>query len=63
MADKIELTVRIIHMTDEAALVTDDDTEKHWLPLSQVECEDELEIGDTVNIEIPEWLAIQEGLA
>jgi positive regulator of sigma E activity len=49
-------------MTDEAALVTDDEVSNHWLPLSQIECEDELEIGDTVNIEIPEWLAIQEGL-
>lgn len=40
---------------------TEDDV---WLPKSQIEdySEPEVKSGDTVEIEIPEWLAMEKGL-
>lgn len=43
--------------------LTGDDTQAEWVPRSQIEVLDlvEPDKGDTVNIEIPEWLAKQKG--
>ena len=56
-----EVAVKIIHITEKALLVTDDDIQKVWLPKSQIDYDGN--IGDTVNILMPEWLAIEKELA
>ena len=56
-----------INQTDDAILVYEDDPDKGiWFPKSQIKY-DEIEIdcadvGDEVEINIPVWLAEQEGL-
>lgn len=54
--------------TDLAILIAiDGDLEhKEWIPKSQIEWESSggiFKVGDSVEIEIPEWLAIEKGLA
>ena len=53
----------IQHFTDKAVLVEYEGDEV-WIPLSQVDSEKVLEhtVGDIVDIDIPEWLAIKKGL-
>jgi len=61
--DKIEICVRISHETEAALLVSDtDDTEKSWLPKSQIDYDEDAGIGDTVVVTVPEWLAYEKGL-
>lgn len=56
----ITVTVDILRRTEKALLISDGDAQA-WLPLSQIECEGEP--GDTdVDIEVPEWLAMEKGL-
>ncbi len=50
----------IIRETAAAIYVTDDEEKKVWLPKSQIEYEGEP--GDTVTIEMPEWLATDKEL-
>lgn len=60
-------TLIYINQTDKAILVYEDDPDHgFWLPKSQIEY-DELEVdsaeaGDDIEINIPEWLAKQNGL-
>ena len=59
MSDElVTVDVEILHQTSEAYKVSDGDLEA-WIPISKVENEDPTEDG---YIEIPEWLALQEGL-
>lgn len=53
--------------TDKAVCVAEsqDDDEGIWLPLSQVEVSgrlEDLDRGDDITVDVPEWLAEQEGL-
>jgi hypothetical protein len=57
----IEITVIVKHKTDKAILVNDGGKKDQWVPLSQIETKSEIEVGDTIIIEIPEWLAINKG--
>jgi hypothetical protein len=63
MSEQIEIAVSIIHTTDAAILVTDDGYREEWIPLSQITDAKhlDLEVGETVVIRIPEWLAIKKG--
>jgi hypothetical protein len=54
-----EITVEIIRESDRAILVSDGDVQE-WLPKSQ--CEYEGEVGQTVVVSMPEWLATDKGL-
>ena len=58
----IEVDVKIIHKTENAILVTDDEVKEVWLPKSQVTTHQNYDIGDTLTIEIPEWVAEEKGL-
>jgi hypothetical protein len=57
-------SLEIIHET-ESAFLLDDGYEEVWIPKSQIHNIQDfahVEIGDVVNIEIPEWLAEDKGL-
>ncbi len=54
-------------VTPAALLVVDCDGDEHWIPKSQICDESDLGSGAEVNDEgdllLPEWLAIEKGLA
>lgn len=58
-----EIACEIRVLTDRAVLIHDG-TREAWIPRSQIEDPDpaELEIGSTVTLLIPEWLANEKGL-
>ena len=57
-----ELPCRFVHETDNAVLVTDDDSgEEIWFPLSQVESMHRDKNG-TGTIVVSDWIARQKGL-
>lgn len=58
--DIIDLAVTILHRTDKAIMVENLDEEKVWLPLSQVESDND-GLGEA-EIQVPEWLASDRGL-
>lgn len=57
------ITCEVRRLTDKAALVHDGLREA-WLPLSQIEdpAPEEMEIGQTIEVLMPEWLAKEKGL-
>ena len=59
MKDPIKITLEILWETDDALKVTDcGDLESNiWVPLSQITLAYDAEVGDTVEITMPEWLA------
>ena len=57
---KFELTVEIVKKTDKAIFASDGIIQA-WVPLSLVETDDEIEIGETITISIPEWLGTDKG--
>ena len=60
----VEICTVFQTQTDKAVLVSDGD-EDVWLPKSCVEFDrdfEDLERGDTITIQVAEWLAEQEGL-
>lgn len=54
------ITVKVLHSTDKAYLVTEDDERKVWLPVSQ--CEIEMISGTTAELTAPEWLLMEKEL-
>ncbi len=50
--------------TDKAWMVDGGTDERVWLPKSQIMdySENEYKSGDTIEIEVPEWLAFKKGL-
>ena len=62
MSNKLGYSVEIIHITEKALLVYNGSENRKWLPLSEVEVIDgDIEKGETVVIQIPEWLAVEKG--
>lgn len=60
----ISISGEIKAMTKKSILlVEDDETTGTWIPLSEIETNDDLEIGNYVDIEIPSWLAGDLGWA
>ena len=61
-SDLLDLTMQLHYETKKAVLVSDDGVKEHavWLPLSQIEIERKAE--GTVEVTMPEWLAIDKGL-
>ena len=62
-SELIDLDVHLIAETEKAILVNLDENEKDdgvWIPKSQIEINKRQKI--TVNITMPEWLAIKKGL-
>lgn len=57
----VELCVDVLHVTALGVRVSDGDV-TCWLQKSQVQCDEELEAGKTVTIEIPELLAVDKEL-
>ena len=54
--------LEIVKETDRAILVSDGDT-KAWLPKSQIETTEQIVVGKTMTITVPDWLAEEAGLA
>lgn len=66
MAEMITLELRLVAQTPAAYGFTEDEPDDPviWLPKSQVDVETrDPEINDIVKVEVPEWLAIDKGLA
>jgi len=64
MPEYIELYLEFKYKTDNAILVSDDENQ-YWLPLSQIECEyevEDLKRNEELLISIPVWLAEEKGL-
>jgi hypothetical protein len=57
----IEICCEIKRITDKAVCINDGDDDV-WLPLSQVEFDGDVSEGDTMTIEVKEWIAEREGL-
>ena len=60
MTIKFELAVEILKKTDKAIFASDGIV-KAWIPLSLIEADDEIEVGETITILIPEWLGTDKG--
>lgn len=60
MTEEVEICAEILHETTQAYWITDGDI-KEWVPKSQVDLDQDGEVGDTVNFTMPEWLAIEKG--
>lgn len=61
----VDLSLHVHMRTDKAVLVSDDGIRSHavWLPLSQVEIEnDDEELSGVYTIAVPRWLAIDKNL-
>ncbi|MCK5607552.1 hypothetical protein KAR91_37055 [Candidatus Pacearchaeota archaeon] len=57
-----DVSGEIVRITGQAILINDGDRDV-WLPISQIENFDESwKVKDTVDLEIPEWLAIEKEL-
>ncbi len=59
---KVEITLNILRETEKAILVTDckdinEEKNEQWIPKSQIDVPPFFEIGDTMGIVMPEWLA------
>ena len=66
MAEKVTVDLRLVAQTPAALGFTEDEPTDPviWLPRSQIELDDpDTEMGDVVSVELPEWLAIEKGLA
>ena len=58
----VEVAGKVLAKTPEAILINDGDKDA-WLPISQIENYDESwKTGETVDLEIPEWLATEKEL-
>lgn len=57
----IDLSVILVHRTENAVLVKDTETSAPvWLPLSLVEVDGN--VGEVGEVTLPEWLAQERGL-
>jgi len=61
MKNPIVICLEIKRETSLALFVTDGTAEPVWIPKSQIKLMEDGGPGDTVNIEMPEWLAIDKG--
>ena len=59
--ERVEITVTVKAKTEKAMLVNDGGKKDVWVPLSQIQTENEIEIGNVIEIDIPEWLAKDKG--
>lgn len=62
MSEVVEVTCTVVRRTNRAVLV-DDGTAEHWLPLSQVDVAmREHETVPIATVTLPEWLARKCGM-
>lgn len=52
--------LEILHETDAAILVSIGEGQNIWLPKSKIDYDGG--VGDTIDVEMPEWLALEKGL-
>ncbi len=64
MSGQVWIAVEIKHETPDALLVDHGMGEDTWVPKSQVldYSEETYRIGDNIEIELPEWLALKKGM-
>ena len=60
--EMVEVDGTVKAQTDLAILLTDGDSDD-WIPLSLIEDSVDYEIGENTTVSIPEWFAIEKGLA
>ena len=60
---QVWISITIKHETDSAILVDHGMKDNVWIPKSQIlDYEKDYIIGDTLEIELPEWLALDKGM-
>ena len=61
--NNVEITLEIHHETERSYLVSETGNKDNavWVPKSQIEVSDPVEVGETVEITMPEWLAKERG--
>jgi len=60
---QIWVTAEIKVETDDALMINAGFDKDTWIPKSQIlDYSDDYKLGDTIEIEIPEWLALDKGL-
>ncbi len=63
MSGQVWITTTIKHETDMALLVEHGAGPDAWVPKSQIlDYSDDYKIGDTIEIELPEWLALKNDM-
>ena len=64
MSELVWIAVIIKQETDLAILVDHGTEDNEWIPKSQVsdQSEDPYQVGDSLEIEIPEWLALEKDM-
>ena len=65
MGDTATVFLTVLRFTDAAVLVTDCESSEFWIPKSQIKNRaeiEELEEDEAADFELPEWLALREGL-
>ena len=60
----VDISVQLHHATLKAILVSDDGDRDNgvWLPKSQVEYDEDSQVGSIIEVTLPEKLAIEKGL-
>lgn len=62
-ANQVWVSVVIKAETDKALMVDAGFDKDHWVPKSQIlDYSDDYKLGDTIEIELPEWLAEDKGM-
>lgn len=61
--DYRQVQVYVVHKTDSAMLIRTDDSRETWVPLSQLDQDEDVpEVGDSAVVHVAEWLADRESL-
>ena len=61
----MQITVEDLTYTGQTGLaifVTDPDGKRVTLPKSEIEYDEDADPGDVIEVEMPEWLALERGL-
>lgn len=63
MAGQVWITVTVKRESEKALLVEHGAGPDAWVPKSQIlDYSDDYRPGDTIEIELPEWLALEKGM-
>lgn len=64
--EPVEIQVEVVHLTEMAILIRDEENAEYWIPLSMVNEESEIGAGSLPGeagvLVIPEWLAEEKGM-
>jgi hypothetical protein len=61
---RVEIEVEYVHQTENALRVSDGTNDSIWLPKSQIEYDEDIELtkGKMISVTMPDWLAEEKEL-